>query len=32
MTGYFEYSKSNNAIEAEQVGCFPASILAKKLC
>jgi len=31
MAGYFEYSKSNNAIDAENNGCFPASILAKKL-
>jgi hypothetical protein len=31
MAGYNGYSKSNNAIEAEQEGKFPASILAKKL-
>lgn len=31
MAGYFEYSKSNNAIEAENNGRFPASILAEKL-
>ena len=31
MSGYFEYSKSNNALEAEKLGRFPASILAKKL-
>lgn len=31
MAGYFEYSKSNNAIDEENNGGFPASILAKKL-
>ena len=31
MAGYCGYSKSNNAIEAEENGRFPASILAKKI-
>lgn len=31
MTGYFGYSKSNNAVQAEDNGYFPASIIGKKL-
>jgi len=31
MSGYCDYSKSNNAINAEQDGKFPASIIARKL-
>ena len=31
MAGYFEYSKSNNALDAEYKNKFPASIAAKKL-
>jgi len=31
MAGYYGFSKSNNAIEAEEQGLLPASILAKKL-
>jgi hypothetical protein len=31
MAGYCGYSKSNNAIQAEHLGRFPASVLAKKL-
>jgi len=31
MAGYSGYSKSNNAIAAEQEGLFPASVLARKL-
>lgn len=31
MAGYAGFSKSNNAVEAEQEGKYPASILAKKL-
>lgn len=31
MSGYFEYSKSINAIMAECNGKFPASVLARKL-
>ena len=31
MAGYDNYSKSNNALAAENEGKFPASILAKKL-
>jgi hypothetical protein len=31
MTGYDGYSRSNNAIEAESHGRFPASVLARKL-
>jgi len=31
MAGYCGYSKSNNAMDAEQNGCYPASMAAKKL-
>lgn len=31
MAGYFEFSKSNNAVSAEEDGRFPASQLAKRL-
>lgn len=31
MAGYNNFSKSNNAIQAEHEGYFPASVLAKKL-
>lgn len=31
MAGYFEYSKSNNAVSAEADGRFPASVLAERL-
>lgn len=31
MAGYHGYSKSNNAIQAEKEGKFPASVVAKKL-
>ncbi len=31
MAGYEGYSKSNNALDAESEGKFPASVLAKKL-
>lgn len=31
MAGYFEFSKSNNAVSAESDGRFPASILADRL-
>lgn len=31
MAGYFEYSKSNNAVSAEADGRFPASVLASML-
>ena len=31
MSGYQYFSKSNNAIEAEQYGRFPASILARRI-
>lgn len=31
MAGYAGFSKSNNAVEAENSGRFPASVLAKKL-
>ena len=31
MAGYFEHSKSNNAIDAERNGRFPASVLAKMI-
>lgn len=30
MAGYHNFSKSNNAIDAEQSGRFPASIISKK--
>ncbi len=31
MSGYSDFSKSNNAIEAESRDCYPASVLAKRL-
>jgi hypothetical protein len=31
MSGYSGYSKSNTAVEAEGLGKFPASVIAKKL-
>lgn len=31
MAGYFGFSKSNNAVDAELSGLFPASVLAKKI-
>lgn len=31
MAGYNGYSKSNNAVAAEEEGLFPATIAAKKL-
>lgn len=31
MAGYCGYSKSNNAVWAEENNCFPASVLARKL-
>lgn len=31
MSGYFEFSKSNNAVAAEADGRFPASVVARKL-
>lgn len=31
MAGYDDFSKSNNAIEAENNGRFPASVIAKKI-
>lgn len=31
MAGYYGYSKSNNAVEAEYKGYFPATVLAKRL-
>jgi hypothetical protein len=31
MSGYHNYSKSNNALEAERAGRYPATILARKL-
>lgn len=31
MSGYFEFSKSNNAVAAELDGRFPASVVARKL-
>jgi hypothetical protein len=31
MAGYHEFSKSNNALQAESRGSFPASILARRL-
>jgi hypothetical protein len=31
MAGYYGYSKSNNAVLAEEEGRFPASIIANKL-
>ena len=31
MAGYSGFSKSNNAVEAELSGLFPASVLAKKI-
>jgi hypothetical protein len=31
MAGYYEFSKSNNALAAEADGIFPASVLAKQL-
>lgn len=31
MSGYKNFSKSNNAVEAEREGLFPRSVIAKKL-
>lgn len=31
MSGYYKFSKSNNAIEAERENKFPATIISKKL-
>lgn len=31
MAGYFEYSKSNNALAAESDGKYPATVLAERL-
>jgi len=31
MPGYSGYAKSNNAVAAEEMGYYPASILARKL-